>query len=126
MTEGQYDVDVIDRLGVVQRLAPGWDGYDGVPVPWNVAADALTVARKVYIDGLQPPSAVPGSDGSVQLEWHFGGYDIELEMLIDAPGEYDAMFRRIEPLHYVEEHGIDVRSVAAARRWLRKAMGSKK
>ncbi len=36
---------------------------------------------------------MPGSDGSVQIEWHVNGFDVELDVL--APYEVSAIRRNI-------------------------------
>lgn len=35
----------------------------------------------LYRPDVQPPQLVPGGDGSVQVEWHCHGWDIELDVL---------------------------------------------
>jgi hypothetical protein len=35
----------------------------------------------ITIEGLPPPQLVPGQNGSIQLEWHEGGFDLEVEVL---------------------------------------------
>lgn len=70
-----------DKLGELVKLPLNWDGYDGLPVSFDVAYFSVAVLNHLYRDGIPCPDIVPGSDGSMQIEWHLGGYDIELHVL---------------------------------------------
>jgi hypothetical protein len=57
------------------ELPDGWDGYMGV------APGRRTIERAKEIAGLLSGyewQAVPGEDGSIQLECHTADYDIEI------------------------------------------------
>ncbi|MTE01679.1 hypothetical protein GIY56_15425 [Paracoccus sp. YIM 132242] len=62
-------------------LPRGWDGYRGQPVSFACANFAAQVLERLYTDGLPLPSLVPGSDGTLQIEWHQNQFDIELDIL---------------------------------------------
>lgn len=70
-----------DRFNEIVSLPVGWDGYQGVAVKFTTAQFAAQVIERLYVDDLEAPSVVPGSDGSVQIEWHINGYDVELDFL---------------------------------------------
>ncbi len=72
--------DFIKRLEELQNLPIGWDGYQGVAVKPEVATLAFTICETA---NLGVPSCVPGADGSLQLEWHRGGLDIEIDIPTD-------------------------------------------
>lgn len=67
-----------DQLCALER---GWDGYLGQPVSFACARFAATILEHLYTDGLLAPSLVPGSDGTLQIEWHRNQYDIEIDVL---------------------------------------------
>ena len=56
-------------------LKTGWDSYDGIPIKPKAIAKA-----KELLDVLPDWKwqAVPCADGSVQLEMHNSGFDIEI------------------------------------------------
>lgn len=66
------------RLDYLTSLDRGWDGYDGQPVSYTCASFAASIMEAVCVDHVPAPSLVPGSDGTVQMEWHMAGYDIEV------------------------------------------------
>lgn len=73
------------RLNQLTSLPVGWDGYQGKPVSFVCAAYAANLLERVCHNGVPPPSLVPGSDGTLQIEWHINNYDIEIEII--APNE---------------------------------------
>tara|TARA_Y100000815_G_C13285925_1_gene478780 strand:- start:48 stop:548 length:501 start_codon:yes stop_codon:yes gene_type:complete len=70
-----------DRFNEISSLPTGWDGYGGVAVKFNTAQFAAQVIERLYMPDLVAPSIVPGSDGSMQAEWHLNGFDVELDFL---------------------------------------------
>lgn len=69
------------RFNDLTSLPIGWDGYKGVPVLYTVAKFASLILSRLYVTGLPAPSLVPGSDGTLQIEWHINQYDVELDIL---------------------------------------------
>lgn len=69
------------RLNELTSLVQGWDGYEGVPVSWDCATFAANLIERIYVVGLSAPSLVPGSDGTLQIEWHKNNYDVEIDVL---------------------------------------------
>lgn len=67
-----YDV----KLEELRKLHPNWDGYDGMPP----SEEALNAAKN-FMDSL---FIVPAPDGSVQLEWHAEGIDLEICFNVDG------------------------------------------
>lgn len=72
---------VMSKLGELVNLPIGWDGYRGRGVEFSIAYFAANLLQNIYVPGAPCPSLVPGSDGSVQIEWHSHGLDIELDIL---------------------------------------------
>ena len=66
------------KLRALRDLPMGWDGHDGSPLSYGVAVFSAELLKGIYCDGAPDPSLVPGSDGSLQIEWHCCGYDVEI------------------------------------------------
>jgi hypothetical protein len=79
------------RFAELFALPQGWDGYQGRSLSKDCYSFAENILNRLCIDSLPPPDVVPGGDGTLQLEWHLLGFDIELDVL----GVYDVIgFRR--------------------------------
>ena len=98
-----WNAELSERFDQICSLRPGWDGYTGIPVSFGCAHFAAAILKHLFTTGLPAPSLVPGSDGSVQIEWHRNQYDIELDVL--EPNKVVAY--RYDHLSQ-EEDGIDV------------------
>ena len=77
--------DLRKRLNDLVSLQIGWDGYAGKPVSYYVARFVEDLIGLLYVEGVPAPQLVPGSDGSLQFEWHLNQFDIEVDVL--APYE---------------------------------------
>ena len=73
--------NLASRFNEVVSLPEGWDGYTGVPVSFATAQFAAQMVERLCVSDVPTPSVIPGTDGSVQVEWHTGGYDVELDVL---------------------------------------------
>lgn len=73
--------ELADRFEGVVSLNIGWDGYTAVPVSFATAQFAAQIIERLCVPHVPAPNIVPGSDGSLQIEWHVGGYDIELDVI---------------------------------------------
>jgi hypothetical protein len=71
----------VQSLGKLLELGPDWDTYGGAPVDPRCVAAALDLARRTFRSDTPSPSVVPTSRGGVQLEWHIGGVELEVEFL---------------------------------------------
>lgn len=69
------------RFNELMTLEEGWDGYQGQPVAVTVAKFAASLLEQICIEGMWEPALVPGSDGTMQIEWHRYGYDVEIDVL---------------------------------------------
>lgn len=89
-----------ERFEELMALPRGWDGYAGTALKFDCAIFAATLLARLYVPDVPAPHLVPGSDGSIQIEWHVNGYDVELDVL--APYEVNAV-RRVLATNEVEE-----------------------
>lgn len=71
----------VRSLGGLLSLEPGWDSYGANPVDPNCVVAALELAMATLRNDSPAPSVVPTSRGALQLEWHIGGIDLEVEFL---------------------------------------------
>lgn len=68
------------------RLKDNWDSYGAKPLDKTVLKKAREVWNRVMQYGEQW-QAIPGSDGSVQLEFHADGWDIEIHISRASEGK---------------------------------------
>lgn len=71
-------------LDALLELPDGWDSYGAKRIDKERVKATLGLLLGILRDDTPPPSCVPVSDGSVQIEWHTAGVDLEVSVL---PGE---------------------------------------
>lgn len=73
--------NVMLKLEEIRKLKADWDSYGAQPINYY----AINLAKWIMQAGLPGTwVAVPGSDGSVQLEQHEHGRDIEICIAVSA------------------------------------------
>jgi hypothetical protein len=50
-------------------------------VSFTCAQFAANLLERIFDSDLPAPSLVPGSDGTIQIEWHRNQYDVEIDIL---------------------------------------------
>lgn len=86
--------EICQTLNRLCGLKDGWDGYKGVAVKFDCAMFAVQLLSTICDSSIDMPSIVPGSDGTLQVEWHYNQFDIEVDIL--APYEVYAYRHDIE------------------------------
>lgn len=86
--DSQWIAELSARFDELLRLKDGWDGYHGKALSFNTAMFVANLLEVLYLKNVPAPELVPGSDGSVQIEWHCWGFDIEIDVL--SPYQIDA------------------------------------
>ena len=81
MSDKSFD----DRLEELLNLKPNWNGYGAGPVSPQTADRARSMWAALEGIGMTPPQLVPLDDGSLQMEWHEGGLDIEIQIMPYVP-----------------------------------------
>jgi hypothetical protein len=71
----------LDRLYSVASLPYGWDSEGGPPPNSQLVTAAADLLRDLQRDDLPLPSVCPIAGGGLQLEWSFGGKEVELELV---------------------------------------------
>lgn len=69
------------RVAELLDLPDNWDSYGGRPIDRAAVARALQFLGKVMQPATPPPTIIPTSHGSVELEWHTRGVDLEVRPL---------------------------------------------
>ena len=74
------------------QLESNWDSYGAIPVRARTVIGSVSVMDRIMQDDSPEPSVVPLADGGVQLEWHRGGVDLEIE--VGSDGRPSGYYRR--------------------------------
>lgn len=74
--------DVVERLGQYLSYGENWNGYGENAITGQAVARTVRLLMEVAMDGPEP-AVVPMSDGGIQIEWHYGGTEIEIEVPSD-------------------------------------------
>jgi hypothetical protein len=61
-------------------LGEDWDSYGAPPLDRAAAKHALELLLTISDRETPPPAVVPVPNGSIQIEWHCRGMDLELEV----------------------------------------------
>ena len=85
------------RLRDLAALRRGWNGPNSGPISLGMAAYVRSVLKSVMSYHSPLPSFVPANGGSVQLEWHRNGLDIELMIYRPFQAELSVFFHDGRP-----------------------------
>lgn len=72
------------QLASIMLLQKDWDSYGAEPIEWSKAQQTFILLHSVMDDRTPAPVLVPTANGTIQLEWHVFGIDLEVEMLSDT------------------------------------------
>lgn len=97
--QSNWMVQLIAKFIQLTNLPVGWDGYDAAPITFEVAKFSADLVELLCQNDIIAPSVVPGSDGSIQLEWHRRKLDLEIKIV--APNKIVAL--KFDQLTDVEE-----------------------
>ncbi len=71
---------VLDSLQRLADLPPGWDSYGAKPLAATAVRRLLNLAPVLLPPDGPEPTVVTTRSGGIQLEWHKGGVDLEVEV----------------------------------------------
>ena len=77
----------LDELG---SLKADWNSYGARPISKFARNAALQLLQEISLPSTPRPAIVPTSEGSVQLEWHTKGIDLEVCVL--SPTRISVLF----------------------------------
>lgn len=115
------EVEAIRQAAGLLQLLRDWDSYGARPISQESLKEALAflLEAAAIIPNLASPAVVPTAPGGIQLEWHQGGVDIEVEFDPDAPASWYA--EEVEGAETAEE--VLAPNDATLRAWLARASG---
>ena len=70
-----------EALNRLSSLGANWDSYGALPIDPAHLVSAIELLSLIMRESTPVPSVVPTTQGSVQLEWHTRGVDLEIEVL---------------------------------------------
>lgn len=73
-------IDAIAAICKLGELSPNWDSYGALPIDRQCLVTAILLWLTSARPQTPPPAVVPTIRGGVQLEWHRGGIDLEIEI----------------------------------------------
>ena len=73
-------VQALERASELLQLRKGWNSYDAEPVSDAAFERTIEFLTTYLVEGVVGPVLVPTVRGGVQLEWHRGGVDIEVDV----------------------------------------------
>ena len=100
----------VARMEALAQLTADWDSYGSSPVRTSRIQQAYSLLQSIMDDRTPAPDLVPTANGSIQIEWHTLGIELEIHLLSDA--DLDVYF---EDLQGVEEPLDDVLSYDLTR-----------
>lgn len=82
-------IPVLRGFANVLTLPENWDGEGATKIDRGAVNRAVAAVDQLLVDGeAQAPSVVPTPDSGVQLEWHFGRKDLEVEFCPNGHAEF--------------------------------------
>jgi hypothetical protein len=102
MTSTQKWEENQKKFSELSSLAKGWDSYKALPVTRRALNEAKGFLSSFNLPYVPLGFACPLSDGGMQVEWHCGGWDIEIEISADAR-EVNVGFAPSNPVFNSEE-----------------------
>lgn len=77
---------ILEQICKLGELRENWDSYGGRPVNPYCAEAAISLLLLVLERDTPAPAVVPTNRGGLQIEWHRGGMDVEVE--IQSPSRF--------------------------------------
>lgn len=74
----------LKQIDEISALELNWDSYGAPVISPSRILQAYKVVRSIMHDRAPIPNLVPTSDGSIQIEWHANGVDLEILLVSDA------------------------------------------
>lgn len=73
-------VEAARKLECLALLPIGWDSYGGKPLKPSARESTLKAITWLQHEELPIPAVVLGSKGTVQLEWHSGNKELDVDL----------------------------------------------
>ena len=97
-----------EQLTDISFLSDNWDSYGARPISPSRIAQACILVQSIADERAPAPSLVPTPEGSIQLEWHSHG--VELEVLLTSEADLEVSFEDLlgEQPSYEEVLSYDI------------------
>ena len=99
--EPDWLFSTLDALQKLYDLSPNWDSYDALKIDTRSLESTLRFLLEFLPSNAPLPAIIPTPNGNVQIEWHEGGIDLEIE--IRTHGVHDYYFCDIQKNIEVEK-----------------------
>ncbi len=76
----RWFIPATERLTNLSKLQENWDSYGASAINAQAITQAIQVMTEVMTNDTPMPAIVPTTRGGIQLEWHLGGIDMEVEV----------------------------------------------
>jgi hypothetical protein len=83
----------VASLNEASMLAANWDSYGAPAIRRSSSLAALKLLAQITTQTTPRPSIVPTNRGTVMLEWHTRGIDLEIEAI--GPGKFHVAFEHL-------------------------------
>ena len=94
---------LLDRICELGLLPLNWDSYGARPIDPGTAIFTVKLLLGILSESAPFPSVVPTIHGGIQLEWHEGGVDLEIDIRSPSSvdmsiedGEHDEEFEHVD------------------------------
>lgn len=77
----EWWVNACHKIGYLLHMDDNWDSYGAKKINRNLAFFASQLIQQIARPRIPEPAIIPTLKGSIQLEWHDFGFDIEVEIL---------------------------------------------
>lgn len=86
--------DLRSRLEELSKLQPNWNSYGARPIAPAALGAVFGLLYQLARSSTPRPTIVPTSDGSVQVEWHTRGIDLEIR--VASPSRFLVSFEDMQ------------------------------
>jgi len=100
----EWIIPILEDICKLDLLPQNWDSYGAVPIGPETALKAMILVINLLSPNDPTPLIVPTRNGGIQLEWHDGGIDLEVELV--SPTRTDMLFEDDEREEEVESVGL--------------------
>ena len=86
--------DILNQLTGISALVDGWDSHGANAVSTARLIQTYDLLCSIMQHNTPPPTLVPTTSGSIQIEWHTCDVDLEILLLSDTDLDVDFEDRR--------------------------------
>ncbi len=76
----KWHMEVVNDLYSILALNDNWDSYGATRFSPEIAKAVTSLLIDIMQTNTPAPQVVPSANGSIQLEWHTAGIDLEIEV----------------------------------------------